>query len=106
MRNGLNGRGSSWSVVRDDSGQWWKIHDLASEKVSRPSTAGGTQKLIHSSKIGLEDALNDATGLHMNAGATYLFYQNASVEIKPAVVPSLLKVSCLNQSEGVENGTC
>lgn len=34
MRNGLNGRGSTWSVVKDDVGQWWKIVDLEKTKVS------------------------------------------------------------------------
>lgn len=34
MRSGLNGRGSTWSVVRDDEGRWWKITDLLKEEVS------------------------------------------------------------------------
>lgn len=34
MRNGLNGRGSAWSVVKDDAGKWWKILDLEKIEVS------------------------------------------------------------------------
>lgn len=34
VRNGLNGRGTSWAVVRDDDGKWWRIKDLSKEEVS------------------------------------------------------------------------
>lgn len=34
MRNGLNGRGSSWAVVKGDDGEWWRTSDMAMEKVS------------------------------------------------------------------------
>lgn len=33
MWNGLNGRGSAWSVVKDDMGRWWRIKDLVKEEV-------------------------------------------------------------------------
>lgn len=39
MRNGLNGRGSTWSVVKDTEGRWWKISDLSREEVSCAASA-------------------------------------------------------------------
>jgi len=73
MRNGLNGRGTSWSVVRGDDGRWWKIVDLVREEVK------------------LEDALGDRAGLMMDAGATFLFYQKMD-EVVPVEVPAHLEV--------------
>lgn len=73
MRNGLNGRGTSWSVVRGDDGRWWKIVDLVREEVK------------------LEDALGDRAGLMMDAGATFLFYQKMD-EVGPVEVPAHLEV--------------
>ncbi|GAA5891598.1 hypothetical protein JCM8208_007334 [Rhodotorula glutinis] len=72
MRNGLNGRGTSWSVVRGDDGRWWKIVDLVREEVK------------------LEDALGDRAGLMMDAGATFLFYQKMD-EVVPVEVPAPLQ---------------
>ncbi|GAA5839051.1 hypothetical protein JCM9279_002577 [Rhodotorula babjevae] len=72
MRNGLNGRGTSWSVVRGDDGRWWKIVDLVREEVK------------------LEDALGDRAGLMMDAGTTFLFYQKMD-EVEPVEVPAHLQ---------------
>ncbi|GAA6062743.1 hypothetical protein JCM10212_000383 [Sporobolomyces blumeae] len=58
VRNGLNGRGSSWSIVRDDDGEWWKIVDLFKDKVQD-----------------IDAALKDPVGLFMDAGITMAFYQ-------------------------------
>ncbi|GAA6014555.1 hypothetical protein JCM10207_001643 [Rhodosporidiobolus poonsookiae] len=69
MRNGLNGRGSAWSVVRGEDGRWWKIVELVREEIT------------------LEKAMNDPSGLMMDAGATFLFYQKATDDLQPAVVP-------------------
>ncbi|KDE03276.1 hypothetical protein MVLG_06233 [Microbotryum lychnidis-dioicae p1A1 Lamole] len=57
MRNGLNGRGSSWAVVKEE-GKWWRIKDLEKEEVS------------------FEQVVSDPSGLMMSAGATLLFYDN------------------------------
>ncbi|KAK4048399.1 hypothetical protein OIV83_004745 [Microbotryomycetes sp. JL201] len=73
MRNGLNGRGSSWAVVRDERGRWWRTSDFVAEEVT------------------LEDVLTDRSGLHMGAGATFLFYQSKQTAAKHLNVPSMLK---------------
>lgn len=54
MRNGLNGRGSSWSIVKDVEGRWWKISDLNKEEVSfgRPRRRkGGADPLSYRSNL-------------------------------------------------------
>ncbi|GAA5881280.1 hypothetical protein JCM1840_003843 [Sporobolomyces johnsonii] len=79
MRNGLNGRGSAWSVVRGDDGRWWKITDLFREEVE------------------LDKALEDVSGLMMDAGATFLFYQKKE-EAQPAEVPLHLKRAALKDN--------
>lgn len=76
MRNGLNGRGTAWSVVRGDDGRWWKIVDLVREEVT------------------LEQALSDPAGLMMDAGSTFLFYQKMD-EVEPVEVPAYLQVRSL-----------
>ncbi|BGP19873.1 hypothetical protein JCM10213v2_008004 [Rhodosporidiobolus nylandii] len=73
MRNGLNGRGSAWSVTRDAEGRWWKISDLVKEEIT------------------LDSALDDPSGLLMNAGATLLFYQNTGDDDEPVAVPPHLE---------------
>ncbi|GAA5963445.1 hypothetical protein JCM21900_004646 [Sporobolomyces salmonicolor] len=80
MRNGLNGRGSAWSVVRGDDGRWWKITDLFREEVE------------------LDMALEDVSGLMMDAGATFLFYQKKGEEAQPAEVPLHLKRAALKDN--------
>ncbi|KAJ8291956.1 hypothetical protein OF846_004739 [Rhodotorula toruloides] len=70
VRNGLNGRGTAWSVVCDDEGKWWRTGDLDKEEVS------------------LEEALGDPSGLMMDAGSTFFFYSKveeaeAEVEVPP-----------------------
>ncbi|GAA5930610.1 uncharacterized protein JCM15063_002413 [Sporobolomyces koalae] len=57
FRNGLNGRGSCWSVSRADDGKWYKVNDLVCEPIE------------------LNQALDDRTGLFMDAGITLAFYQ-------------------------------
>lgn len=39
MRNGLNGRGSAWSYVVDEQGQWWKVIDDKQTKVRLDSVS-------------------------------------------------------------------
>ncbi|GAA6037721.1 hypothetical protein JCM8097_002307 [Rhodosporidiobolus ruineniae] len=73
MRNGLNGRGSAWSVVRGEDGRWWKIVDLLKEEIT------------------LEQAFSDPSGLMMDAGSTFLFYQKADEDFKPVPVPAHLE---------------
>ncbi|KAK4052334.1 hypothetical protein OIO90_004415 [Microbotryomycetes sp. JL221] len=86
MRNGLNGRGSSWAVVTDDQGSWWRINDYDIEQVS------------------LESALSDKSGIHMNAGSTFLFYQRSSAAPQSIEVGQPLKDLVLrdNQSFAAE----
>ncbi|GAA5980943.1 hypothetical protein JCM11641_005493 [Rhodosporidiobolus odoratus] len=72
VRNGLNGRGSAWSVVRGGDGKWWKIVDLVREEIT------------------LESALEDPTGLSMDAGPTFFFYQKVDMETELAPVPAHL----------------
>ncbi|GAA5888397.1 hypothetical protein JCM6882_008605 [Rhodosporidiobolus microsporus] len=69
MRNGLNGRGSAWSVVKGEDGRWWKIVDLVKEETT------------------LEKALSDPSGLMMDAGSTFLLYQRADEDVEPVPVP-------------------
>ncbi|GAA5861960.1 hypothetical protein JCM8547_001539 [Rhodosporidiobolus lusitaniae] len=73
MHNGLNGRGSVWSVVRGADGRWWKIVDFLKEEVT------------------LEQALDDPSGLMMDAGAQFLFYQKTDDDAEPVSVPAHLE---------------
>ncbi|GAA5862083.1 hypothetical protein JCM3774_006167 [Rhodotorula dairenensis] len=78
MRNGLNGRGTSWPVVRDDEGKWWRMLD--SGKVATT----------------LEEALNDPAGLKMDAGSTFLYYDKVEEETAgPVQIPEHLKRAAL-----------
>ncbi|BGP51410.1 hypothetical protein JCM10450v2_007352 [Rhodotorula kratochvilovae] len=79
MRNGLNGRGTAWSVVRGDDGRWFKIVDLVKEEVT------------------LEQALSDPSGLMMDAGSAFLFYQKMD-EVAPADVPEHLKRAAIRDN--------
>lgn len=76
MRNGLNGRGTSWSVVRDDkTGRWWRMLDTSKVETT------------------LEEALSDPAGLKMDAGSTFLFYEKVEEESTGSVeIPEHLKV--------------
>ncbi|KAM0786150.1 hypothetical protein ACM66B_006958 [Microbotryomycetes sp. NB124-2] len=73
MRNGLNGRGSSWAVARDDGGKWWRVSEFVAEEVA------------------LDAALADRSGLHMGAGAAFLFYQNTQAHVPTAEITPALK---------------
>ena len=44
MRNGLNGRSGTWSVVKADDGRWWRIRDMVKEEVSVPVAAGPSSR--------------------------------------------------------------
>ncbi|GJN93790.1 hypothetical protein Rhopal_006848-T1 [Rhodotorula paludigena] len=79
MHNGLNGRGTAWAVVRGDDDRWWKIVDLVKEEVT------------------LEQALADPSGLMMDAGATFLFYQKMD-EVEECEVPMSLKSAVLRDN--------
>lgn len=76
MRNGLNGRGTSWPVVRDDeTGRWWRMLDTSKVETT------------------LEEALSDPAGLKMDAGSTFLFYEKVEEESTgPVAIPEHLKV--------------
>lgn len=43
-------------------------------------------------QVKLEDALEDPSGLYMNAGATMLFYQRTTAPLELAEIPPLLAV--------------
>ncbi|GAA5827890.1 hypothetical protein JCM11251_007718 [Rhodosporidiobolus azoricus] len=73
MRNGLNGRGSSWAVVRGEDGRWWKIVDLLREETT------------------LEQALTDPSGVTMDAGSTFFLYQKVDEDVEPVSVPPHLE---------------
>jgi hypothetical protein len=75
FRNGLNGRGSSWSVTLGDDGEWYRISDLDKERID------------------LDKVLSDKTGLFLDAGITFAFYQLQEVEVEEKEVPDHLKVS-------------
>ncbi|GAA6055021.1 hypothetical protein JCM3770_006698 [Rhodotorula araucariae] len=79
MRNGLNGRGTAWSVVRGDDDRWFKIIDLVREEVT------------------LEQALSDPSGLMMDAGSTFLFYQKMD-EVTPSEVPAHLQRAAIRDN--------
>ena len=98
MRNGLNGRGSAWSVVSDQEGRWWRVEDLTKVEASHCSLKLVTSRAnaMTSRQIKLEDALKDTSGLHMNAGATMLFYQRSTADLELAPTPPLLGVSLVS----------
>ncbi|PRQ71050.1 Proteophosphoglycan ppg4 [Rhodotorula toruloides] len=73
VRNGLNGRGTAWSVVCDDDGKWWRTGDLDKKEVS------------------LEEALGDPSGLMMDAGSTFFFYSKVDEAEEEVEVPPHLK---------------
>lgn len=76
MHDGLNGRGTAWSVVRDDEGKWWRM--LETTKVETT----------------LDDALSDPAGLKLNAGSTFLFYQKVDEDVtRTPAIPEHLVVS-------------
>lgn len=77
MRNGLNGRGSAWAVVRDEKDRWWKMGDTTAEEVT------------------MDQVLEDPAGLIMDAGATMAFYQSAKAKMEIPQVPEDLKVRSL-----------
>lgn len=96
MRNGLNGRGSSWAVVKGDDGRWWRSSDMTMEPVRRLTASYGCsvkpQRVFTCIQVSLEDALGDTSGLHMNAGATMLFYQHSGfAPSEPLDMPQVLK---------------
>ncbi|KAI5475609.1 programmed cell death protein 2 [Pseudohyphozyma bogoriensis] len=84
MRNGLNGRGSTWSVVKDEEGRWWKISDLDQTEVT------------------LEEALSDPSGQKMRAGATFAFYNLMKDPIAPGAPPLQLKDAADRDNEAFE----
>ncbi|GAA5956870.1 hypothetical protein JCM8115_003847 [Rhodotorula mucilaginosa] len=79
MRNGLNGRGTSWPVVRDDeTGRWWRMLDTSKVETT------------------LEEALSDTAGLKMDAGSTFLFYEKVAEDATgPVEIPEYLKRAAL-----------
>ncbi|SCV73134.1 BQ2448_7059 [Microbotryum intermedium] len=87
MRNGMNGRGSSWAVVKDE-GKWWRIKDLEKEEVT------------------FEQVASDPSGLMMSAGAALLFYdnpnfapQNDGTETETSInIPSMLRYLVLQDN--------
>ncbi|GAA5990371.1 hypothetical protein JCM10908_007340 [Rhodotorula pacifica] len=80
MRNGLNGRGTAWPVVRDHDGKWWRM--LETSKVETT----------------LEEVLSDPSGLKMDAGSTFLFYEKVEVDEQSSAgveIPPHLKRAAL-----------
>lgn len=79
IRNGLNGRGSVWSIVKGDDGRWFRTNDLTIEEISIDE---------------LDKVLSeDKTGLFLDAGVTLAFYQLEGAEEIETQVPSGLSVS-------------
>ncbi|GAA5911382.1 uncharacterized protein JCM6883_000076 [Sporobolomyces salmoneus] len=82
FRNGLNGRGSLWSISRSLSPQnengrdeWYRIsHDLSPPE-----------------RVDLEEMLKDRTGLMMDAGIAWAIYQRDGVEEVERDAPEDLK---------------
>lgn len=74
VRNGLNGRGTAWSVVCDDEGKWWRTGDLDKKEIS------------------LDEALSDPSGLMMDAGSTLFFYSKVGEVEEEVEIPPHLKV--------------
>ncbi|BGP58028.1 hypothetical protein JCM8202v2_005685 [Rhodotorula sphaerocarpa] len=78
MHDGLYGRDTAWSVVRDDDGRWWRMLDTTKVETT------------------LDEALSDSRGVKMNAGAVFLLYQKVEEESGIEVqVPAHLKRAAL-----------
>ncbi|BGP27466.1 programmed cell death protein 2 [Rhodotorula toruloides] len=80
VRNGLNGRGTAWSVFCDDDGKWWRTGDLGKKEVS------------------LEEALSDPSGLMMDAGSTFFFYSKVDELEEGVEIPPHLKRAAIRDN--------
>lgn len=84
VRNGLNGRGSVWSITKGDDGKWFRTNDMTIDEIS----------IEEVNKVLTEDK----TGLFLDAGVSLAFYQLEGAEDFEREVPGGLSVSCSNLS--------